>query len=76
MLDKRKQYVLSVDGKKIAAGLGKPLFGDINLWVHEKPNLKEALCKRNEDTETLKKKLITLMGTVTLSQRYNFFLHY
>ena len=45
MLDKSKQYVLSIDGKKIAAGLGKPLFGDINLWGHEKPNLEEALGK-------------------------------
>ena len=46
MLVKSKQYVLSVDGKKIAADLGKPLFGDINLWGHEKPNLEDALCKR------------------------------
>ena len=38
MLDESKQYVLSVDGKKIAASLGKPFFGDINLWGHEKPN--------------------------------------
>ena len=45
MLDKSKQYVLSVDGKKIAAGLGKSLFGDINLWGHEKPNLEETLQK-------------------------------
>ena len=54
MLDKSKQYVLSVDGKKIAAGLGKPLCGDINLWGHEKPNLEEALRQRNEDIEFIK----------------------
>ena len=51
MLDKSKQYVLSVDGKKIAAGLGKPLFCDINLWGHDKPNLENVLHKRNEDLE-------------------------
>ena len=28
MIDKSKQYVLSIDGKKIVAGLGKPLFGN------------------------------------------------
>ena len=54
MLDKSKQYVLSVDGKKIAASLGKPLFGNINLWGHEKPNLEEALRQRNEDIEFIK----------------------
>ena len=51
MLDKTKQYVLSVDDKKIAASLGKPLFRDIDLWGHEKPNLEHALKKRNEDLE-------------------------
>ena len=51
MLDKTKQYVLSIDGKKITPGFGKPLFGDINLWGHEKPNLEHALKKRNEDLE-------------------------
>ena len=54
MLDKSKQYVLSIDGKKIAPGLGKPLFGDINLWGHENPNLEDALKKRNEDLELQK----------------------
>ena len=51
MLDKSKQYVFSVDGKKSSAGLGKPLFGDINLWGHEKPSLENVLCKRNENLE-------------------------
>ena len=55
MLDKSKQYVLSIDGKKIAPGLGKPLFGDINLMGHEKPNLEDALKQRNDDIEFILK---------------------
>ena len=55
MLDKSKQYVLSIDGKKIAPGLSKPLFGDINLWAHKKPNLEGALKKRNEELEFIAK---------------------
>ena len=51
MLDKSKQYVLSLGGKKIAPGLSKPLFGDINLWGREKPNLKDALKQRKDDIE-------------------------
>ena len=38
LLDKIKKYVMSIDGKKIAAGLGKNDTGDINLWGHEYPN--------------------------------------
>ena len=47
LLDKSKKYVLSIDGKKIACGLGKNNTGDINLWGHETPNLEEALKKRD-----------------------------
>ena len=34
---------MSIDGKKIAAGLGK------NLWGHEYPNLEDAKKKRGAD---------------------------
>ena len=38
LLDKNKQYVISIDGKKIATGLSKDDIGDINLWGFEEPS--------------------------------------
>ena len=37
LLDKNKQYVISIDGEKIATGLLKNDIGDINLWGFEEP---------------------------------------
>ena len=39
-LDKSKEYVLSIDSKKIATGFTKT-GGDIDLWGYETPSLKE-----------------------------------
>ena len=55
LLDKSKKYVLSIDGKKIASGLGKNNTGDINLCGHKTPNLEEALKKRDEDLSLVSK---------------------
>ena len=76
MSDKSKQYVLSVDGNKIAAGLGKPLFGDSNLWGHEKPNLEEVLQKRNEDIEfidNIEKEINNIDGNSNIQPKIQFF---
>ena len=75
MLDKSKQHVLSVDSKKMAAGLGKPLFGDINLWGHEKPNLEEALWKRIEDLqfiENIEEEINNIDGQSELQPKIRF----
>ena len=53
LLDKSKKYVLSIDGKKIASGLGKNNTG--YLWGHKTPNLEEALKKRDEDLSLVSK---------------------
>ena len=41
LLDKSKQYILMIDGKKIAPALGSDEIGDINLWGLEKPSIQE-----------------------------------
>ena len=69
MLDKSKQYVLSVDGKKIAAGLGKPLFGDSNLWGHEKPNLED---EHIDFTENIKKQISEIDGSNEVQSKIKF----
>ena len=46
LLDKNKQYVISIDGKKIATGLLKDDIGDINLWGFEEPSIEShKACK-------------------------------
>ena len=47
MLDRNKQYVISIDGKKIATGLIKDDVEDINLWGLEQPSIEERK-KRKE----------------------------
>ena len=64
-----------MDGKKIAAGLGKPLFGDINLWGYDKPNLENAPCKRNEDLEfidNIKKEINNIDTNSTIQPKIKF----
>ena len=39
LLDKDKEYVLLIDCKKIAIGLGKGTLGDINLWGFQEPSI-------------------------------------
>ena len=39
LLDKNKQYVISIDGKKMATGLLKDDIGDINLWGFKEPSI-------------------------------------
>ena len=39
LLDKNKQYVISIDGRKIATGLSKDDIGDINLWQFQEPSI-------------------------------------
>ena len=47
LLDKNKQYVISIDGKKIATGLLKDDIGDINLWGFEEPTIES--CKERKE---------------------------
>ena len=49
MLDPEKEYVISIDGKKIACGLGKDDNGDIDLWGLEEPSLQ--LCKERKEVD-------------------------
>ena len=44
LLDKDKEFVLSLDGKQLIPGLTNDTEGDINLWGYEEPpTLKESL---------------------------------
>ena len=45
-----KEYVLSVDGKKVGIGLNSEN-GDINLWGHEVPNFSEQKERLETDCE-------------------------
>ena len=46
LLDKNKQYVISIDGKKIATGLLKDDIGDINLWGFKESSIEShKACK-------------------------------
>ena len=47
LLDRNKQYVISIDGKKIATGLVKDDIRDINLWGLKQPSTEERK-KRKE----------------------------
>ena len=61
LLDKDKEYILMIDGKKIAPTLGPNDIGDINLWGLEKPSIterKEKKCNDLSFIETIEK-LIT-----------------
>ena len=51
LLDKNKQYVISIDGKKIATGLGKDDIGDINLWGFEEPSIESRKVRKEKDLE-------------------------
>ena len=51
LLDKNKQYVISIDGKKIATGLGKDDIGDINLWGFEELSIELRKETKEKDLE-------------------------
>ena len=49
LLDKIKQYVISIDGKKIATVLSKEDIGDIYLWGFEEPSIES--CKEHKELD-------------------------
>ena len=49
LLDRNKQYVIPIDGKKIASGLLKDDTGDINLWGFEEPSIES--CKEYKELD-------------------------
>ena len=54
LLNNSKQYILIIDGKKIAPALGSDEIGDINLWGLEKPSIEERKPQRNNDMAFIK----------------------
>ena len=55
LLDPLKEYVISIDGKKITSGLGKNDTGHINLWGYEMPPLKERKEKQLKNLQKVEK---------------------
>ena len=55
LLDKDKEYIMMIDGKKIAPALGPNDIGDINLWGLEKPTITERKEKKYKDFSFIEK---------------------
>ena len=51
LLDINKQYVISIDGKKIATGLAKDDIGNMNLWGFEEPSIELRKERKENDLE-------------------------
>ena len=65
LLDKEKEYVLSLDGKQLIPGLLNETEGDVNLWGYEGPStLKENL----EHLERHKDIIIDVVGKASIEE--------